>query len=77
MMKNENNNLITNSWRVLNTWKNYFKRLSNIAFENNREIDLEFYMVKIMINELTISEVKSAIKRLKNYKTPGIELIPA
>lgn len=30
-----------------------------------------------MINELTISEVKSAIKRLKNYKTPGIELIPA
>ncbi|KAL2751646.1 craniofacial development protein 2-like, partial [Vespula maculifrons] len=56
--------------KVLNTWKNYFKRLSNIVFENNREIDLEFYMVKVMINELTISEVKSAIKRLKNYKTP-------
>ncbi|KAF7384583.1 hypothetical protein HZH68_014195 [Vespula germanica] len=56
--------------KVLNTWKNYFKRLSNIEFENNWEIDLEFYMVKVMINELTISEVKSAIKRLKNYKTP-------
>ncbi|XP_070166158.1 uncharacterized protein [Polyergus mexicanus] len=44
MVKDENDNLITDSTGVLNTWKNHFDRLLNVEFENNREIEsLEFH----------------------------------
>jgi len=75
-VKDENNNLITDSTGVLNVWKNYFDRLLNVEFDNDREIEsgcLEIHTAEPMINEPTISEVKSAIKRLK--KAPGIDLI--
>jgi len=50
----------------------------NVEFESDREIEnFEFHTAEPMINEPTISEVKSAIKKLKNYKVPGIDLIPA
>jgi len=78
MVKDENDNLITDSTGVLNTWKNYFDQLLNVEFESDREIEnFEFHTADPMIDEPTISEVKSAIKKLKNYKAPGIDLIPA
>ena len=39
MVKDENDNLITDSSGVLNTWKNYFDRLLNVDFESDREIE--------------------------------------
>lgn len=69
MVKNENDNLITNSKAIL---KNYFKWLLNVDFENNREIG-SFVFHIWMINEPMTLEVKSAIKRLKNHKTSGID----
>ena len=39
MVKDENDNLITDTTGVLNTWKNYFDRLLNVESENDREIE--------------------------------------
>jgi len=65
IVKDENNNLIIDSTGVLNVWKNYFDRLLNVEFDNDREIEsgcLEIHTAESVINKPTISEVKSAIK---------------
>ena len=78
MVKDENDNLVTDTTAVLNTWKNYFDRLLNVESENDREIEnFEYHTAEPRINEPTISEVESAIKKLKNHKAPGNDLIPA
>ncbi|XP_018344902.1 PREDICTED: uncharacterized protein LOC108750139 [Trachymyrmex septentrionalis] len=71
MVKDENDNLVTDTTAVLNTWKNYFDRLLNVESENDREIEnFEYHTAEPRINEPTISEVESAIKKLKNHKAP-------
>lgn len=63
---------------ILSTWKNYIERLLNIRFENDRETEsLQIHTAESMIIAPMISEVKCAIERLKNYKAPDIDLIPA
>lgn len=56
---------------MLNTWKNYFDRLLNVECDRGIET-LEIHTTEPKIDTPTISEVESAIKKLKNHKAPGI-----
>ena len=79
MVKDKNKNLITDSEEVLSPWKNYFERLLNVEFRNDqkRTENLESHTIEPTIEEPTISEVKDAVKRLKNHKAASIDSIPA
>lgn len=76
MVKHENDNLMTDSRGGLRICKNYFERLFYIEFKSDQEKKiLKFHTVELMIKDSTISKVKSAIKRLKIHKAPGIDFI--
>ncbi|KAJ4428574.1 hypothetical protein ANN_24618 [Periplaneta americana] len=65
-----------NSHSILNRWKNYFWQLLNRPNRNNQN-EIQIQTVEPFVPEPTLSEVEIAIENLKNYKSPGIDQIPA
>ena len=63
--------------KVMNEWKNYFEELLNRPEPNDPFPDTILYGPEIEIEEPTIGEVKTAIKTLKNNKSPGKDNIPS
>ncbi|KAJ4433902.1 hypothetical protein ANN_16215 [Periplaneta americana] len=78
VIKNENGDLFADAHSILNRWKNYFGQLLNIHRPNRNDRDeIEIQTAEPFISEPTLSEVEIAIENLKNYKSPGIDQIPA
>ena len=69
MIKNENEELLSDSNYILNRSKNYFNQL------DVREIQTQ--TAKPLIRESTLLEVEITIEKLKKYRSPGIDHIPA
>ncbi|PNF40670.1 hypothetical protein B7P43_G04763, partial [Cryptotermes secundus] len=68
LVKDENGDLLADS-KILNTWRNYFSQLLNV----HRVSDVR--QTEINTAEPLIHE--SAIAKLKRYKSPGSDQIPA
>jgi hypothetical protein len=64
----ENDNLLAESYNMLNRWMNYFCQLLNICGMNDvRQIEM-----------LTVDPlVEIAVEKLKRCKSPGTDQIPA
>ncbi|KAJ4446470.1 hypothetical protein ANN_13166 [Periplaneta americana] len=78
VIKDENRDLLADSHSILNRWKNYFRQLLNIHRLNRNDRDeTEIQTAGPFIPEPTLSEVEIAIENQKNYKSPGIDQIPA
>ena len=75
-VKNERGEVVTEKDEVLRVWTNYFDRLLNV--DDGREADLTGVIgvgvngseVEVEVNE---EEVRNAVKRLKNGKSPGVD----
>ena len=76
MIKNENEELLSDSNSILNRWKNYFSQLLNVHKGNNVG-EIQIQTAEPLISEPTLLEVEIAIEKLKKYKSPGIDQIPA
>jgi hypothetical protein len=72
-VKDENGDLHAVSHNILNRLKNYFFQLLNV--HNVRQI--EIHTAEILVPGLSRHEVEIAIAKLKKYKSPGSDQIPA
>jgi hypothetical protein len=76
IIKDENGNLLADPQNVLNRWKNVFNQVLNIhGVHDVRQMDI--HMVEPLMPEPSLVEVKIAIGKLKSYKSPGTDQIPA
>jgi hypothetical protein len=64
LVKDKNGDLLADSHNILNSWKNY-SQLLNV------------YRPVMLIPDPSPFEVEIAIKKLKRYKSPGSDQIPA
>ena len=76
MIKNESEELISDSNSILNRWKNYFSQLLNVHKGNDVE-EIHIQTAEPFIPELTLLEVEIAIEKPKKNKSPCIDQIPA
>jgi hypothetical protein len=72
----ENGDLLADSQSILNRWKNYFCQLLNVHGVNDVRLT-EVHTAEPLVPEPTSSEVEITIEKLKRYKSPGIDQIPA
>jgi hypothetical protein len=76
MVKEENGDLLADSHSILNKWKNYFCQLLNVHGVNDVR-QTEIHTAEPLVPEPGSSEIEIVIEKLKRYKSPGIDQIPA
>jgi hypothetical protein len=75
-MKDENGDLLVDSHNIFNRWRNYFSRLLNV--HNVSDVrQIEVHTAAPLVLGPSRLEVKIAIAKLKNYKSPGSDEIRA
>jgi hypothetical protein len=76
IIKDENGNLITDPQNILNSWKNFFNQVLNVhGVRDVRQMDI--HTAEPLVPEPSLIEVEIAIGKLKSYKSPGTDQIPA
>jgi hypothetical protein len=76
IIKDENGNLIADPQNVLNRWKNFFNQVLNVrGVHDVRQKDIQ--TAEPLVPEPSLVEVEIAIRKLKSYKSPGTDQIPA
>jgi hypothetical protein len=76
MAKEENGDLLADFHSILNRWKNYFCQILNVHGVNDVR-QTEIHTAEPLVPEPSSPEVEIAIEKLKMYKSPGIDQIPA
>jgi hypothetical protein len=75
-VKDENGDLLADSYSILNRWKNYFSQLLNV----HNVIDVrqtEIHTAEPLVPDPSPLVVEIAIAELKKCKSPGSDQIPA
>ncbi|PNF31288.1 hypothetical protein B7P43_G12666, partial [Cryptotermes secundus] len=76
LVKDENGDLLADSHNILNRWRNYFSQLLNVhRVSDVRQTEID--TAEPLIPDPSPFEVESAIAKLKRYKSPGSDQIPA
>jgi hypothetical protein len=60
----------------LTRWRNYFSQLLNVHGDSDVE-QTEIHTAEPLVPQPSAFEVEMAIEKLKRYKSPGIDQIPA
>jgi hypothetical protein len=60
----------------LTRWRNYFSQLLKVRGDNDVK-QAEIHTAEPLVPETSAFEVEMAIEKLKRYKSPGIDQIPA
>jgi hypothetical protein len=76
LAKDENGDLIADSHNTLNRRKNYFSQLLN-GHNVNDVRQIEVHAAEPIVPGPSHHEVETAIAKLKKYKSPGSDKIPA
>jgi hypothetical protein len=72
----ENGNLLADPQKILNRWKNIFNRVLNVhRVHSIRQKDIQ--RAEPLVPEPSIFEVEIATGKLRCYKSPGTDQIPA
>jgi hypothetical protein len=75
-IKDENGNLLADPQNVLKRWKNFFNQELNVpGVHDVRQMDI--HTAEPLVPEPSLVEVEIAIGKLKSYKSPGTDQIPA
>jgi hypothetical protein len=75
-VKGENNDLLVDSHNILNKWKNYISQLLNV--HNVSDVrQIEVNIAEPLVPGPSCLEVEFAMAKLKKYKLPGSDQIPA
>jgi hypothetical protein len=72
----ENGDLLADSHNILNRWKNYFSQLLNVHNVSDVK-QIEVHTAEPLVPSSSRLEVEIAIAKLKKYKSPGSDQIPA
>jgi hypothetical protein len=76
IIEDENDNLLADLQNVLNRWKHFFNQVLNVhVFHDVRQMDI--HTAEPLIPEPSLVEVEIATGKLKSYKYPGTDQIPA
>jgi molecular chaperone GrpE (heat shock protein) len=76
IIKDENGNLLADPQNVLNRWKNFFNQVLNVhRVHDVRQMDI--HMAEPLVPKPSLVKVEIAIGKLKSYKSPGTDQIPA
>jgi hypothetical protein len=76
IIKDENINLLPDPQNVLNRLKNFFNQVPNVhGVHDVRQMDI--HRAEPLVPEPSLVEVEIIIKKLKSYKSPGTDQIPA
>ena len=76
-IKDVNGNILSDESEVKNRWSGYFQELLNV--DNGREAELtDAGVQRVNVNlrllmEVSVDDVRKAVKKLKNGKSPGID----
>ncbi|PNF20265.1 hypothetical protein B7P43_G15396 [Cryptotermes secundus] len=76
LVKDENCDLLADSHNILNRWKNYFSQLLNVH-RVSAVRQTEIHTAEPLVPDPSPFEVESAFAKLKRYKSPGSDQIPA
>jgi hypothetical protein len=72
----ENVDLLADSQNILNRWKNYFSQLLNVhRVSDVRQIQI--HTAEPLVPDSCPFDIEIAIAKLKKYKSPGSDKIPA
>jgi hypothetical protein len=75
-VKDENGDPLADSHNILNRWKYYFSQL--LVVHNVSDVrQIEVHMAEPLVPGPNCLEVEIAIAKLKKYKSPGSDQIPA
>jgi hypothetical protein len=76
IVKDEKGDLVADCHCILTRWKNYFSKLLNVHWNNDVK-QTEIHSAEPLVPEPSAFEVEMAIGKLKRYKSPGMNQIPA
>jgi hypothetical protein len=75
LVMDESDDLLAYSHIILKRWKNYYSQLLNIHREHVGQT--EIHITESLVLNPSPSEVEITIAKLKKYKLPGSDQIPA
>jgi hypothetical protein len=76
LVKDEKGDLLADPQKIVNRWMNYFCQLLNVQWVGGiRQTDIQ--TAEPLVPEPSISEVEVSIYKLRRYKSPGADQIPA
>jgi len=76
MIRNERGDLQADRTKIVNVWKSYFDKLLNVHNGEQTE-GFEIHNAEPWIPETSEIEIEMSAKKLKSFKSPGIDNIPA
>jgi hypothetical protein len=76
LVKDERSDLLADPQKILIRWKNYFCQLLNVQGPGGIR-QTEIHTAEPFVPESSAAEVEVAIRKMKRYKTPGSDQIPA
>jgi hypothetical protein len=76
IVKDEMGDLVADCHSILTRWRNYFSQLLNVHGDNDVK-QTEIHTAEQLVPEPSTFEVEMTIEKLKRYKSPGIDQIPA
>jgi hypothetical protein len=76
LAKDERGDLLADPHKILNRWKNYFCQLLNVHGAGGVR-QTEMHTAEPFVPMPSISEVEVGIGKLKRYKYPSVDQIPA
>ena len=76
IVKNEKSDLVADSYSIVARWRNYFSQLFNV--HGVKDVgQAEIHTAEPIVPEPSASKFELATEKLKSYKLPGIDQIPA
>jgi hypothetical protein len=75
-VKDENGDLLMDSHNILNRWKNYFSQILNVQRVSDVR-QVEIHNAVLLVSNSGPHDVEIAIAKLKKYKLPSSDQIPA
>jgi hypothetical protein len=76
LVKYEWGDLLADPQKILTRWKNYFRQLLNVQGPESI-MQTEIHTAEPFVPEPSTTEVEVAIRKMKRYKAPGSDQIPA
>jgi hypothetical protein len=76
LVKDERGDLLADPHKILNRRKNYFCQLLNVHGTGGVR-QTEMHIAEPTVPEPSASEIEVALLKLKRYKSPGVDQIPA